>query len=71
MKRQPLITVTLLLAFFSSAWGRTSILTEDEIERKLKMLNKPYVKSFKVTLSSEKTLFFQVSRWFEDPILIT
>ncbi|CAM0944466.1 unnamed protein product [Alopecurus aequalis] len=48
MKRQPLIIVMLLFSFFISTRGRSSLLSEDNIERELKMLNKPYVISFKV-----------------------
>uniref|UniRef100_A0ACD5Z7P6 Uncharacterized protein n=1 Tax=Avena sativa TaxID=4498 RepID=A0ACD5Z7P6_AVESA len=47
MKRQALIMAMLLLFFLSSSRGRCSIFSEDDIERELKMLNKPYVISFK------------------------
>ncbi|KAI5012183.1 hypothetical protein ZWY2020_024317 [Hordeum vulgare] len=51
MKRHPLITVTLFLSysFFSCGRGRSSTFSESdfEVERELKMLNKPYFKSFK------------------------
>ncbi|KAM0857101.1 hypothetical protein ACQ4PT_048691 [Festuca glaucescens] len=40
--------VMILLSFFSSTRGRRSMLSEDDIERELKMLNKPYVISFKI-----------------------
>ncbi|KAM0906071.1 hypothetical protein ACQ4PT_017026 [Festuca glaucescens] len=39
--------VMILLSFFSSTRGRRSMLSEDDMERELKMLNKPYVISFK------------------------
>lgn len=71
MKRHPLIIVMLFLSFlfFSCGRGRSSMLSESdfELERELKMLNKPYVKSFKVTMQSEQTLRFKFSRWFENP----
>jgi hypothetical protein len=54
MKRQPLIMVMILLSFFSSTRGRRSMLSEDDMEKELKMLNKPYVISFKVTLHRNK-----------------
>ncbi|XP_073363068.1 protein neprosin-like [Aegilops tauschii subsp. strangulata] len=51
MKRHPLIIVMLFLSFlfFSCGQGRSSTLSESdfELERELKMLNTPYVKSFK------------------------
>ncbi|KAF7000405.1 hypothetical protein CFC21_016322 [Triticum aestivum] len=51
MKRHPLVVVMLFVSFlfFSCGRGRSSAISESdfELERELKMLNKPYVKSFK------------------------
>ena len=70
MKRHPLVVVMLFLSFlfFSCGRGRSSTISESdfELERELKMLNKPYVKSFKVTMPWEQTLRCQVLKMIRE-----